>query len=56
MKNVIYKKCGPKLKFFNEKETNIKIRTFLTQKIDFKCPNFMIFNATAISALQISKN
>ena len=34
-------KCGPKLIFFNEK--NRKIRT---EKIDFECPNFIIFDAT----------
>ena len=46
-KNEFKKKCGPKLIFFNEK--NKTIWTFLTQKIDFECPNFMIFGATVPS-------
>ena len=50
-KNVIYKKCGPKLIYFNE-----KILRKIWTSFDFECPNFMIFDFTVPSqALQISK-
>ena len=41
-KNLFYKKCGPKLIFFFLE----RFGHFLTQKIDFECPGFMIFDAT----------